>query len=89
MKKGKEEGRGLHSGPGHLASSLDLFYMLPVVNDQEKSEASGLPATSVTPVAPPLIFAVYLVFASNFVEGMSVTEVGLVVGFQLNAWCEL
>src|SRR5215207_6857178 len=57
--------------------------MLPVVNDQEKSEASGLPARSFTPVAPPFIFAVYLVFASNFEEGVSVTEVEVLLSVAL------
>jgi hypothetical protein len=51
------------------------FYRDPVVNFQEKSE-SGLSARSFTPVAPPFIFAVYVIFASNFEEGVSVTEVG-------------
>jgi hypothetical protein len=34
-------------------------------------------------LVPPVIFAVYLVFASNFDEGVSVTEVGLVEGFRI------
>jgi hypothetical protein len=53
------------------------------VNDQEKSEARELPARSFTPVAPPFIFAVYLVFASNFVEGVSVTEVEVLLSVAL------
>jgi hypothetical protein len=73
--------------------TCSFFYRAPVVKDQTISSSSGvsgtwssgLPARSFTPSAPPFILAVYLVFASNLDEGVSVTEVGSVEGFQLRA----
>src|SRR3954466_13517110 len=42
---------------------------VPVVNVQTLSAASGLPARSFTPLAPPLIVAVYVVFGARLAEG--------------------
>ena len=44
----------------------------PVVNDQTKLLASALPARSFTPLAPPLIVAVYVVDAASAADGVSV-----------------
>ena len=44
----------------------------PVVNDQTKLLASALPARSFTPLAPPVIVAVYVVDAASATAGDSV-----------------
>jgi hypothetical protein len=49
VNRAKKKGQGLHRALATFASSLDFFYMLSVVNDQEKSEASGLAARSLGP----------------------------------------
>src|SRR5581483_8393616 len=61
-----------------LAGATELLQILhghggalAVVNDQETSEASGLPARSVTPLAPLLTLAVYVVAYANDAPGCS------------------
>ena len=51
--RAKKKGQGLHQALSTFASSLDFYYMRSVVNDQEKSEASGSAARSPGPSCGP------------------------------------
>ncbi len=72
----KRAGTSAHPGP--FEAYLSSVYFLPVVKLQILSKASGLPALSLTPLAPPFTVTLYFVLAANGEDGFNVTLLAVV-----------